>query len=133
MPIIHIAIWTKDLEKMKDFYIKYFNCNPSKKYTNKKNSFESYFLDFNGETKIELMKKPTIVERERERDNDYTEQFIGIIHFAVSVGSPKSVCELTDKLRKDGYKVISEPRKTGDGYFESCILDPEGNIVEITI
>ena len=129
MPIIHIAIWTKDLEKMKDFYVKYFSCKSSKKYTNNKNSFESYFLDFNGETKIELMKKPTIVER----DNDYTEQFIGIIHFAVSVGSHKSVCELTDKLRKDGYKVISEPRKTGDGYFESCILDPEGNIIEITI
>jgi len=110
MPIIHIAIWTKDLEKMKDFYIKYFNCKPGKKYTNNKNSFESYLLDFNGETKIELMRKSTIVERNYE-----------------------SVCELTDKLRTDGYKVISEPRKTGDGYFESCILDPEGNIIEITI
>jgi len=129
MPIIHIAIWTKDIEKMKDFYINYFNCKPGKKYTNNKNSFESYFLDFNGETKIELMKKPTIVDR----NNDYTEPFLGIIHFAVSVGSHKSVCELTDKLRTDGYKVISEPRKTGDGYFESCILDPEGNIIEITI
>ena len=127
--INHLAIWTIDLDKMKDFYVKYFNCKPSKKYINNKNSFESYFLDFNGETRVELMKKPTIVER----DYHYVEQFIGIAHFSVSVGSHKSVCELTDKLKTDGYKIISEPRKTGDGFFESCILDPEGNMIELTI
>ena len=83
MKINHIAIWTKDIENMKDFYTKYFNCKANEKYNNYKRLFESYFLEFNGATKLEIMKMPSIPEN----NNDIEKQYIGLIHFAISVGS----------------------------------------------
>lgn len=128
MRITHIAIWTKDLEGMKAFYKKYFSCTSSKKYINSPKGFESYFLNFNDSCKLELMKMDNIPNNL----NNSVNQYLGLIHFAISVGSKDNVDKLTKTLRNDGYEIISNPRFTGDGYYESCILDPERNRIEIT-
>ena len=128
MKIAHIAIWTNDLEKEKSFYLKHFKCSANHKYENKAKGFESYFLNFDGNCKIELMRRIDIAPNK----NDSGEQHPGLTHFAISVGSEKAVDIITEGIKKEGYKVISGPRKTGDGYYESCILDPEGNRIEIT-
>lgn len=127
MKIEHIALWTNDLEQMKSFYMKYFKGSTNDKYINEVKQFESYFLVFEGGTRIELMRKPKLIIKE----NRLT--LIGYAHLAFSVGSKETVLELTETLRNDGYTIYSEPRITGDGYFESSILDPEGNLIEITI
>lgn len=129
MKIEHIAIWAKDLEKLKDFYLKYFQATAGEKYVNPIKKFESYFLSFhNGGCRLELMQMPGIPSTQ----NDAFAQFSGLIHFAVSVGSKHDVDALTERLRKDGYAIAGEPRTTGDGYYESVVLDPEGNRIEIT-
>ncbi|MFC5528876.1 VOC family protein [Cohnella yongneupensis] len=127
MRIEHIALWTKDIEQMKFFYMKYFKGISNDKYTNKVKQFESYFLVFEGGARIELMRKPDLIKQENKLS------LFGYAHIAFSVGSKERVLELTETLRIDGYTIYSEPRVTGDGYFESSILDPEGNVIEITI
>lgn len=124
MKIEHIAIWVKDLEKMKEFYCKYFNGVSNQKYENKVKGFESYFISFDGATRIELMKRKDIEER-------MYKEILGLAHLAFKVGSKEKVNELTEIFRKDEYKIIGEPRTTGDGYYESIILDPEGNRIEL--
>lgn len=127
MFIDHVAIWTKDLEKVKDFYKKYFNFKSNNKYINKQKNFESYFLYLENGSRIELMKMPVIPENK----NDSIKQYIGIIHIAINVNGRENVEKITDKIKNDGYEIVSLPRETGDGYYESCILDPEGNRIEI--
>jgi lactoylglutathione lyase len=129
MKIEHLAIWTRDLEKMKAFYETYFQALANEKYTNQKKSFHSYFLSMGDGPRLELMQMPGIPESA----NDIYDQFSGLIHFAISVGSKEEVDSITEKLRRDGYDVVGEPRTTGDGYYESVVLDPEGNRLEITI
>jgi lactoylglutathione lyase len=128
MKIEHIAIWVDDLEKMSDFYSAYFGFNSSEKYTNEKKGFASYFLSFGeGKTRLELMNRKNITDGPSKRGLAK-----GMAHFAISVGSKEAVNTLTEKLRNDHYTIESEPRTTGDGYYESVISDPEGNLVEIT-
>ncbi len=129
MKIEHLAIWVQDLEKMKDFYIQYFAGEAGVRYRNEKKNFTSYFLSFKEGCRLELMHKPEIPPN----FNDLRKEYIGIIHFAVSVGSEEKVDELTERLRTDGYKVVGETRWTGDGYYESVVLDPENNRIEITV
>ncbi|SKB25641.1 lactoylglutathione lyase [Acetoanaerobium noterae] len=129
MNIEHIAIWTSDIERLKLFYIEYFGCTSGSKYINSSKSFESYFLMFDSGCRLELIQMPSIP---LNLNNSFS-QYLGLIHFAVSVGSKEKVDELTTKLRSDGYEIVGEPRVTGDGYYESCILDPDGNRIEITI
>jgi lactoylglutathione lyase len=128
MKFEHIAVWVKDLELMKDFYLKYFRMNCSDKYINSKKSYSSYFLSFDGQaTRIEIMHRPDI--------SDFTGRkgmSNGLAHVSISLGSREKVDELTELIRKNGYTVTGEPRTTGDGYYESVILDPEGNYVELT-
>lgn len=128
MKIEHIAFWVNDLETMKNFYKKYFNASGNDRYHNPDKNFTSYFLAFDSGCRLELMNKPDITLN----DNDYNVQKIGITHLAFSTGSKKRVDELTETLRNDGFKVVGEPRTTGDGYYESVVLDPEQNIIEIT-
>jgi lactoylglutathione lyase len=128
MKIEHIAVWVHDLEKMKSFYVKYFSGVSNEKYYNPKKEFSSYFITFAGGARLELMHAPSIAQRPL----DPQVQSMGIVHFAFSTGSRDTVIALTEELRRDGCAVVSEPRVTGDGYFESCILDYEGNRVEIT-
>ena len=127
MKIDHVAIWVLDLEKTKLFYEKYFNASCSNLYHNKTRNFKSYFLSFDDGCRIELMNKPELEVLPKSSDM----QGPGFIHLAVSAGSREKVDSLTDILRNDGYRIIGEPRITGDGYYESVVLDPENNIVEI--
>ena len=128
MHIEHIAIWCTDLEKMKAFYCTYFNATASTKYINPVKQFSSYFLSFNKGPRLELMQMPGIPANA----NNIMLQYKGLIHFAVSAGSAEEVNLLTEQLRNDGFKVTGEPRFTGDGYYESVVLDPEENRIEIT-
>ena len=128
MKIDHIAVWTKQLEKMRHFYEYYFHGNAGEKYINPRKNFESYFVVFDGGSKLELMEKLEV----DSKLHDDIENYLGITHFAFSTGNRKNVDELTEQLRTDGFKVIGEPRTTGDGFYESVILDPDGNKVEIT-
>ncbi|MEL6143215.1 MAG: VOC family protein [Bacteroidota bacterium] len=129
MRIEHLAIWATDLEKMKTFYEKYFGAKAGGKYHNPSKNFTSYFLSFESGCRLELMHKPEIPANK----NGVLEQYIGLIHFAIAVGSKEKVDQLTQELKSNGYKVIGEPRTTGDGYYESVVLDPEQNRIEITI
>ena len=127
MHIEHIAIWTKQLENLKDFYVKYFKATSNEKYNNNKNGFSSYFLSFEDGCRIEIMEKATIPLS----TNNVYDEFTGLIHFAISVGSEKMVDSMTEIFRADGFEIVSEPRTTGDGYYESVILDPDKNRIEI--
>jgi lactoylglutathione lyase len=129
MKIAHVAIWTNQLERLKDFYIKYFEALSNEKYVNPKKQFHSYFLSFADGPRLELMQMPDIPVTA----NDVYRQFTGLIHFAISVGSKEKVDSLTEQIRTDGFEVVGEPRWTGDGYNESVILDPDNNRIEITI
>lgn len=130
MRIEHIAIWTHDLERLKSFYEAYFQARAGARYTNPAKQFQSYFLTFpGGETRLELMQRPGIPPSQ----NDPLRQFTGYIHLALSVGSEQQVDALTGRLRADGFEVVDGPRRTGDGYYESAVLDPDGNRIEITV
>lgn len=129
MYIEHLAIWCRDLEATKAFYCNYFQALPNQKYENKQNNFQSYFLSLGNGPRLELMHMPGIPDNL----NDVMEQFTGLVHFAISVGSEEKVDALTEQFRNNGIRIVGEPRKTGDGYYESAILDPEGNRIEITI
>ncbi len=128
MKIHHIAIWVDDIELIKQFYIDYFGVITSDRYHNNKKEFTSYFLSFkNSGCKIELMHRPDMIKRDCKHKS-----LSGLAHIALSVGSRLKVDELTEKLRKDGYIVKGEPRVTGDGFYESVVIDPENNLIEIT-
>ena len=126
MRIEHIAMYVNELEKTKDFFVKYFNATPNEGYHNKATDFHSYFLSFDNGARLEIMKKPKMEDAEK------TLARTGYIHIAFSLGSKEAVDELTTKMKNDGYEVISGPRTTGDGYYESCIVGIEGNQIEIT-
>lgn len=128
MKIEHIAFWVEDLEKAKNFYETYFDMIASDRYHNPTKNFTSYFLSFKEEgTRIELMHRPDIAVTSGQRG-----LVTGITHLAISVGSKEQVDQLTERLRTDGFTIAGEPRTTGDGYYESVVLDTEGNLVEIT-
>ena len=127
MQIEHLAIWTYHLEILKDFYLKYFGGTIDEHYQNQDTDFESYFISFERGCRLELMQMPGIPRSE----NDVTGQFTGLIHFAFSTTSKRAVNELTEKLEQDGFKIVGRPRTTGDGYYESVVLDPDQNRVEI--
>lgn len=129
MKIEHIAIWTDDLERLREFYEKYFCASAGEKYRNPVKHFESYFLTFETGPRLEVMSTPGLARR----DADVLKQFTGLAHFAISVGSKANVDLLTEKFRADGFTIAGEPRTTGDGYYESVVLDPDGNRIEITI
>jgi lactoylglutathione lyase len=127
MKIEHLAIWANDLEKMKSFYEQYFDAVATEKYTNKATGFTSYFLSFKAGTRLEIMNRADVHTAEKHYDAQHT----GLVHFAFSMDSREAVDEMTERLRNDGYKIVGEPRVTGDGYYESVLLDPEKNIVEL--
>ena len=128
MRIDHIALWTTDLERCKQFYLSYFGAVPGDGYVNAAKGFESCFLSFKDGARIEAMKtstlSPVAVEPGAQR--------MGLTHIAISLGSECLVDELTQRLKNDGYPILDGPRRTGDGYYESVTLDPDGNRIEIT-
>ncbi|GAB4031659.1 VOC family protein [Spirosoma gilvum] len=130
MHIEHVAMWVRDLETMRTFYEMYFGATANNKYVNPRKGFSSYFLTFpGGSARLELMLMPGIVDLA----SDGVMQYMGLTHLAMSVGSREAVDALTEQLRSDGYTIAGEPRQTGDGYYESVVLDPENNRIEITV
>jgi lactoylglutathione lyase len=127
MHIEHIALWTHNLERLKAFYETYFEGKANDKYVNTEKQFGSYFLTFASGARLELMWAPVVPGLRDEG------QASGYAHLAFSVGSEAAVDTLTARLREAGYQVVSDPRRTGDGYYESCVFDPDGNRVEITV
>lgn len=128
MKIEHVAIWTKDLERMKKFYEKYFNATSNELYTNQKKGFKSYFLTFDSGARLEIMQRSDILTHKKSPGNEY----VGYAHLAISTGSEDRVDKLSEKLRNDGFPILDGPRRTGDGYYESVVSDPDGNRIEIT-
>ncbi|WP_138350229.1 VOC family protein [Bacteroides eggerthii] len=124
MRIHHIAVWTFRLEEMKDFYVRYFKGKSNNKYINPKKGFESYFIRFDDGAHLELMSRTDV------QNIPIEENRLGLTHFAFGLNSKEEVLELTEKLRGAGYTIAGEPRTSGDGYFESVVLDPDGNRVE---
>ena len=127
MKIEHIALYVNNLEKARDFFVKYFDASSNDGYHNVKTDFRSYFLTFGDGSRLEIMTKPDLTD-----SGDLLNRF-GYAHLAFSTGSKDAVDQLTARLNTDGYPVISGPRTTGDGYYESCILGFEGNVIEITV
>lgn len=127
MKIEHIAVWVGNIELLKEFYLTYFDVSCGDKYVNPIRKYTSYFLTFNnGGSRIELMTQPNITDNDNQRH-----LLKGLAHIAISVGGKEVVDALTERFRNDGYTIASEPRTTGDGYYESAVLDPEGNYIEL--
>lgn len=127
MYIEHIAMYVNHLENARDFFVKYFGAMSNEGYHNVKTGFSSFFLSFDDGARLEIMNKPQM------QDDKKALTGTGYIHIAFSVGSKEKVDELTSRMRQDGYDVISGPRVTGDGYYESCVIGFEGNQIEITV
>ena len=127
MRIDHAAIFVADLEKARDFFLKYFSGTSNNGYHNEKTGFRSYFISFDDGSRLEIMNKPGMADPKKEPDRS------GYSHIAFSVGSKEKVDELTSTFKADGFEVLSGPRTTGDGYYESCIVGIEGNQIEITV
>ena len=127
MRIEHVAMYVNDLEAAKNFFEKYLGASPNEGYHNKTTDFRSYFLTFDDGARLEIM------NRQGMDDPEKTLNRTGLIHIAFSVGSKEKVDELTRQLAEDGYEVISGPRTTGDGYYESCVVCIEDNQIEITV
>ena len=126
MRIDHIAMYVKDLEGGKAFFVKYFGAKANDMYHNPRTGLRTYFLSFGDGARLEVMARPDTVERSQSA------LLTGYIHVSFSVGSREAVDSLTATLRQDGYNVMDGPRVTGDGYYESCVSGPEGCLVEIT-
>ncbi len=127
MRIEHIAMYVSDLESARDFFVKYLGGKSNNGYHNQKTGFRSYFISFDDGARLEIMTKPEI--------SDYNKPLnrTGYAHIAFSLGSKGKVDQLTEKLKNDGFAVLSGPRTTGDGYYESCIIAVEENQIELTV
>ena len=127
MNIEHVAMYVNDLEATKEFFARYLGGRANDGYHNKTTDFRSYFISFDTGARLEIMRKPQMADPEKDLNRT------GFVHVAFSVGSREKVDELTARLKADGFEVISGPRTTGDGYYESCIVGIEGNQIEITV
>ena len=127
MKIEHVAMYVNDLEAARDFFVLYLEGKSNNGYHNPKTDFRSYFINFDDGARLEIMNKPAMSDQEKDVNRT------GFIHVAFSVGSPKKVDEITARLKNDGFEVLSGPRITGDGYYESCVISIEGNQIEITV
>lgn len=127
MKIEHIAMYVNDLERAKDFFVNYLDAVANEGYHNPNTGFCSYFLAFEDGARLEIMNKPQMDNLEKSLNRT------GYAHIAFRVGSKEKVDMLTEQLRQDGYEVVSGPRTTGDGYYESCIIAIEQNQIEITV
>lgn len=127
MRIEHIALYVNDLESARRFFVKHFGATSNDGYHNPQTDFRSYFLSFDKGARLEIMNKPKMSDLSKEINRT------GYAHIAFSVGSKETVDTLTAELKAGGYEVISGPRTTGDGYYESCIIALEDNQIEITV
>jgi lactoylglutathione lyase len=129
MILEHVAIWTRQLEVLKAFYVQYFGAVSNEKYTNVQKQFNSYFLQFESGARLELMSRPDIPEN---ANDSVSAQYLGIIHLAFEVATMAEVDRKANEFRAAGFVILSGPRKTGDGYYEFETLDPDKNRLEVT-
>jgi lactoylglutathione lyase len=132
MKLEHIAIWTHQLEALKDFYVRYFDAVPNQKYISDKGErgvLNTYFLSFDGGARIEIMTLPVIPESDNRGGHEST----GLTHLALAVATNGELDALYERLKSDDVPIVGAPRTTGDGYYECCVLDPDGNRVEVTV
>lgn len=128
MRINHIAVWSDDLDRLKEFYCRWFGAIAGERYHNPRKNFTSSFLTFpGGGVRLEIMNVPEITVR------DATAKLQGYCHISISLGSKERVDETTELMRRAGVAVVGAPRTTGDGYYESVVADPDGNLVELTV
>jgi lactoylglutathione lyase len=127
--IEHVALWARDLEAMRSFYERYFGGRAGPRYENQAKRFESYFLTFGSGARLEIMRRPDVAASAPEEPGAAPRS--GFVHLAFVVGREADVDALSRRLAADGFRVIDGPRRTGDGYYESVVLDPEGNRVEV--
>lgn len=125
--IEHVALWVNDIDAICDFYLRYFDAVVSPQYENHAKGFTSRFLSFESGARIEVMKTTMLSPTQHEAGA----QRMGLTHLALSVGSESAVDALINKMKKDGVTLLDGPRRTGDGYYEAVVLDPEGNRVEV--
>lgn len=127
MKIEHVAMYVNDLERTKQFFEYYFKAKSNERYHNPKTGFSSYFLTFSDGARLEIMHKTQM--------EDAKKSFVrtGFIHLAFSLGSKEKVDQLTQQLKQDGYEILSGPRTAGDGYYESCVVAIEENLIELTV
>jgi len=130
MEIDHVAIWTTNIEKLKDYYSKYFSGVANEKYSSIDNQFESYFLSFESGSRLEIMSMKGIPDN---LNDTVGKQHLGIIHLAFGVNSIKEVDEIAQRLKNDSFQILNGPRVTGDGYYEFETLDPDDNRIEVTM
>lgn len=127
MKLAHVALYVQDLEGMKAFYTAHFAARANEGYHNPQTGLRSYFLQFDGGVSLELMHRPQLVAAGESGPR------VGYAHLAFGTGSKAEVDRLTQRLQQAGCVLQSGPRTTGDGYYESCLLDPEGNQIELTV
>ncbi|MBR5559263.1 MAG: VOC family protein [Oscillospiraceae bacterium] len=127
MHIEHVAMYVNDLETVKDFFVKYFGAQPTPFYQNPKSGFKSYFLSFDDGARLELMNRPSMEDAPKALFRT------GLSHIAFNLGSTEKVDEMTARMHEDGLRVLHLPRTTGDGYYESCVIDLEGNLIELMV
>ena len=127
MKLEHVAMYVEDLEAAKNFFITYLNAVPNEGYHNPNTGLRSYFLSFEDGARLEIMNRPDMAENPKHQIQT------GYIHIAFSAGSKEQVDTLTKRLKADGYEILSGPRNTGDGYYESCVVGIEGCQIEITV
>ena len=126
MLIEHMAMYVNDLEGARAFFEKYLHATANEGYHNPSTGFRSYFLRFDDGARLEIMHRPQMDDHEK------THSRTGYAHIAFSLGSREAVDALTERMKQDGYSVTSGPRTTGDGYYESCVVGIEGNLIELT-
>jgi lactoylglutathione lyase len=120
----HVGLWVRDLDTVVDFYARYFAARVGDRYENPRKGFESRFLEFSDGARLEIMRRKDVTTR--GGDNQ-----LGLAHVALTVGDEAAVDALAARLSADGFAPIDGPRRTGDGYYECVVRDPEGNRVEI--
>ena len=126
--IEHVAVWTGDIDRLRDFYVRFFGARAGGPYRNPAHAFESCFLEFDGGARLEIMRTGQLELAEAAPGA----QRRGLTHLAIAVGSEARVDALTREIAAAGHPVLDEPRRTGDGYYESVVLDPDGNRIELT-
>ncbi len=127
MVIEHVAMYVNDLEKAREFFVEFLDGRSNDRYHNVRTGFSSYFISFDEGARLEIMNKPEMIDGKKDLNRT------GYVHLAFSVGSKERVDELTEHIKNAGYEVVSGPRTTGDGYYESCIVAIEGNQIELTV
>ena len=126
--IDHVAIWTANLEEMKDYYVRFFGGRANEKYVNRETLFESWFISFESGARLELMRRPGIPGNLNDREG---KQHMGLIHLSFGTETMQMVRDKARELEEAGFRILRGPRKTGDGYYEIETLDPDGNRIEV--